>query len=925
MTVVEKSISELSTPYSLAVRDVTELILRFAEQFTRLALPADYSNDKLRSWNQKAVWLVKDLSGEGNDGWIYGATSVDTEKGRALSFDGVDDYVDVPITLPDEGTIALWYYPASPWYNYNTIFDNSINPDDWEMWIYDSGLLRARIEIDAYCSYQLPSPERWYHIVFTWIRDGTSVSCKLYVNGEEVDADTGTWVDPGAHFYLGGGNPGNTKGKGITDEVRIYNRALSEKEIQTLYSGGEVTDGLVLYYDFSRFSIDQHNPRLPGTDYGLCRMLINSGDQVYLGEGYPATETAIQPYFTVDKTNHKLTIENIYLDNDKEEINPTEIYDDDETFWSAYQAGTGSYAITLGEETTEVKKGTSSLSMAVGSGSYADVGCEHDYATLQDWSGKEFLCLWIYGNNTGLTINVDVIDGTTDADWGRWQIVDNFTGWRRFVLPLRDPDATGGASGTLDLSQIDILRIWFTPTSTFTMYLDRTLVDVGNDALLEIYPPDVLRTDIRSVRLYSYNPSLGDYDNAFLQFDPEDNNPAVSFDRSKLHFLDGTTLQDIDYNSASGTGYGLNGFLKGQRGETKSGVISGAEVTSITYSDYRGCIPRFGVYIRLPPDDGQDASDYGISQTKLKLELYYGQKLNYLDKSYVTDAGTAYVLNDVLHLTGTYKSRLAGGGLRIDRELQSGKISVKFKVTAWGADSDGVGVGFRGADANNEYVVLFRKDCWIELKIVKDGTEYTPFIKQHSIALDTQYTLEIEETSPDVYAVKLDGSTLFTFDMRSAPIASGYYSLYASGNTQAEFDDLVITASGSTVYNDDFTRPWGLATYEFEDSTNQYYGLQNVNDDWLAIFNPSTNQALILYAKMSGAGETPSALTVMADENEVIREVRVTFPSQRSGVFLGACPWSDLSLDGDGDGVPDWFENYVPQIADLASLDSEWG
>ena len=169
--------------------------------------------------------------------------------------------------------------------------------------------------------------------------------------------------------------------------------------------------------------------------------------------------------------------------------------------------------------------------------------------------------------------------------------------------------------------------------------------------------------------------------------------------------------------------------------------------------------------------------------------------------------------------------------------------------------------------------------------------------------------------------MKLNGATLFTFDMRSAPIASGYYSLYASGSTQAEFDDLVITAGGSTVYSDDFTRPWGLVTYEFEDSTNQYYGLQNINDDWIAVFNPDTGDSQILFLKMAGA--TPSALTVMADEDEIIREVRITLPG-KVAVFVGECPWSDLTADGDGDGVLDWFENYVPQIADLAAHDERW-
>ncbi len=36
---------------------------------------------------------AKDSSGNGNDGTVYGATFVDGKFGKALSFDGMDDYV----------------------------------------------------------------------------------------------------------------------------------------------------------------------------------------------------------------------------------------------------------------------------------------------------------------------------------------------------------------------------------------------------------------------------------------------------------------------------------------------------------------------------------------------------------------------------------------------------------------------------------------------------------------------------------------------------------------------------------------------------------------------------------------------------------------------------------------------------------------
>ena len=61
--------------------------------------------------------IVKDISGNGNDGTIYGARWVDGKFGKALSFDGIDDYVELKDRNLHMGgndfTIAAWVKPAS--------------------------------------------------------------------------------------------------------------------------------------------------------------------------------------------------------------------------------------------------------------------------------------------------------------------------------------------------------------------------------------------------------------------------------------------------------------------------------------------------------------------------------------------------------------------------------------------------------------------------------------------------------------------------------------------------------------------------------------------------------------------------------------------------------------------------------------------
>jgi hypothetical protein len=78
----------------------------------------------------------------------------------------------------------------------------------------------------------------WVHVVGVYDFEST---IKLYINGE-LKAMTSTTLVPETlenyDLYIAGSSWGNERGA-ILDDVRIYNRALSEEEIQELFSGEE--------------------------------------------------------------------------------------------------------------------------------------------------------------------------------------------------------------------------------------------------------------------------------------------------------------------------------------------------------------------------------------------------------------------------------------------------------------------------------------------------------------------------------------------------------------------------------------------------------------------------------------------------------------------------------------------------------------
>lgn len=157
------------------------------------------------------------------------------------------DGVAIDYEMTDNGTVLFDYTP-SEYYNFQSLFTNSADPNDWEMWIYNDGRLRGRVDGNSFGEFNLENLSgvgETYQIAFTWERDtedAGSVAVKLYVDGEQRDQDLeGNWVDPGETVYIAGGDDTNHFGNGIWDEFRIYDQALTAGEVLYLFTGGETT------------------------------------------------------------------------------------------------------------------------------------------------------------------------------------------------------------------------------------------------------------------------------------------------------------------------------------------------------------------------------------------------------------------------------------------------------------------------------------------------------------------------------------------------------------------------------------------------------------------------------------------------------------------------------------------------------------
>ena len=186
---------------------------------------------------------VVDVSGKGNHGTVSGATRTTAGKfGRALSFDGVDDWVTIndsaSLDLTNGMTLEAWVYPTDTMSGWQTVL-NKEQPDGFGAAYYlaaNSDLNQPEVAVyttDWYKLYGGPalSANKWVHLVGTY--DGSTM--KLYVNGSQVSSQQqagGIDVTNGV-LRIGGNSYWGEFFKGRIDEIRIYNRALSATEIKS--------------------------------------------------------------------------------------------------------------------------------------------------------------------------------------------------------------------------------------------------------------------------------------------------------------------------------------------------------------------------------------------------------------------------------------------------------------------------------------------------------------------------------------------------------------------------------------------------------------------------------------------------------------------------------------------------------------------
>ena len=214
------------------------------------------------------------IDASGNENHLTGigdATTTAGKYGNAGTFDGDGDIAtttdtELSANFPGKSGYNADQMTMSMWINFNAVTGRSIRkPSVWQLSGTTFGLVT---EVGSeYFTYSGISSGNWYHLVMVY--DGEYM--RGYVDGESngtPEPQSGAVEDNTQEFNIGAGQYPTVdyETNAQIDEVRVYNRALSKREVKMLY---EWAPGPIGYWKFDEMegttAYDSSGNELNGT------------------------------------------------------------------------------------------------------------------------------------------------------------------------------------------------------------------------------------------------------------------------------------------------------------------------------------------------------------------------------------------------------------------------------------------------------------------------------------------------------------------------------------------------------------------------------------------------------------------------------------------------------------------------------------
>lgn len=230
----------------------------------------------------KTVLKTPDTA-EGNDGIVYGnPETVEGRSGKAIDFDGEDDYVDA-------GNSSILNFD-SPGFSISVTFKGidtgghrpfiskgdhqyalKINDTDFEFFVYSGTWIPVRASVPSDLS-----EDEWHTL--TGVCSGSEL--QLYLDGQQLstiehNVSSVNTTDYPVHVAHNAENSDRITNTSI-DSVRIYDRALSASEVAS--QPNSPPESAVLWYGFDEFSESKSSRRGSGFETTYRYRVFGNGD-----------------------------------------------------------------------------------------------------------------------------------------------------------------------------------------------------------------------------------------------------------------------------------------------------------------------------------------------------------------------------------------------------------------------------------------------------------------------------------------------------------------------------------------------------------------------------------------------------------------------------------------------------------------------
>jgi hypothetical protein len=188
-----------------------------------------------------------DLVGTSHGTLMNGAGFAQGMVGQAFSFDGADDYVELPSLAGDftEGTIECWFsldsWEPAPYTGGGPYLWSCQGPEMGDIVGLGGFQSGAPLHFGIYygtwyaaVSGVTPEVDTWYHVAGTW----GPLGLRIFVNGQLLGVDPYTGPippPPRGGSTIGCGYWADSAIHGRVDELTLYSRALTAEEIKAIY------------------------------------------------------------------------------------------------------------------------------------------------------------------------------------------------------------------------------------------------------------------------------------------------------------------------------------------------------------------------------------------------------------------------------------------------------------------------------------------------------------------------------------------------------------------------------------------------------------------------------------------------------------------------------------------------------------------